>query len=168
MSEEWRTIIEFPGYQISDMGNIYNLRTRRLMRTNPNQFGNMKIWLTDYFGQGHTRSVAMLVANAFVEQPNDMCTYLMVLDGDLSNIEASNLAWRPRWFAWKYTRQLKLPQPLHYKNLPVLNLLTGEEYESIIEAGMTNGELFYDIWESTYRGNPLYPHGSVYEVIKKV
>lgn len=168
MSEEWRTVVEFPGYQISDMGNVYNLRTRRLMRTSYTPFGHTKITLTDYFGERHTRSVALLVAQAFVPVPNYMCDYLMVLDGDLSNIEATNLAWRPRWFAWKYTRQLKLPQPNHYKNLPVCNLLTGEEFESIIEAGMTRGELFNDIWESTYRGNEIYPDGSVYEIIKRV
>lgn len=168
MSEEWRTILEFPGYQISDMGNVYNLRTRRLMRTNYTQHGHMKINLVDYFGEQFTRSVALLVANAFVEQPNDFCTYLMVLDGNLSNVEASNLAWRPRWFAWRYTRQLKIPQPVHFHNLPVHNFLNGEDYESIIEAGMTNGELFQDIWDSTYKGNEIYPYGSVYEVIKKV
>lgn len=169
MSEErWRTILEFPKYEISNRGNIYNTWKRSLMRTSRSNFGHTKITLTDYDGTRHTRSVALMVAQAFVAPPNFMCDYLMLLDGDLSNVDADNLVWRPRWFSWKYTRQLKIPQPMHYRNLPVRNIITGRIYDSIIEAGMTEGLLFDHIWQSTYRGSEIYPHGSIFEVIERV
>lgn len=169
MSEErWRTILEFPQYEVSNRGDIYNTRRRLMMRTSRTNFGHSKITLTDYDGSRHTRSVALLVASAFVGPPNYMSDHLIVLDGDFRNVNANNLAWRPRWFAWKYTHQLKLPQPNHYTNLPVRNVKTGVVYDSIIEAGMAEGLLFDDIWRSTYRGNEIYPHGSIFEIIKRV
>ena len=167
-AERWRTILEFPTYEISDRGNIYNNRNRQFMRTSRNNFGHGKITLTDYDGSRHTRSVGILVGEAFVLAPNYMCDHLIMLDGDLTNINASNLAWRPRGFAWNYTHQLKTLQPVHYHNLPVLNVVTGREYNSIIEAGMTEGLLFDDIWRSTYRGSEVFPNGSVFEIIKRV
>lgn len=169
MSEErWRTIPEFPKYEISDRGNIYNTSNRHVMRTSRNNFGHTKITLTDYDGSRHTRSVALLVANAFVAPPNYLSDYLIVLDGDFGNVDARNLAWRPRGFAWDYTHQLKSPQPNHYCNLPVRNVITGFEYDSIIHAGAAEGLLFRDIWRSTYTRNEIYPHGSIFEIIKRV
>lgn len=164
LTEEWRTIYEFPNYEISSRGNIFNIPRRQYMRTSCTRYGHTKITLTDYDGARYTRSVPLLVANAFVPQPNFMCDYLMTLDGDLSNVESSNLAWRPRGFAFKYTRQLKLPQPQHFVNLPVRNVVTGVVYDSIIEAGVAEGLLFENIWRSTYTGFEVFPHGSVFEV----
>lgn len=166
--ERWRTILEFPTYEISNYGNIYNLKFRIMMRTSRNNYGHGKITLTDYDGSRHTRSLAILVADAFVLAPNYMCDHLIFLDGDLTNVNANNLAWRPRGFAWKYMHQLKIPQPNHYHNLPVFNLVTEREYSSIIEAGMSEGLLFDDIWVSTYKGIELFPNGSIFEVIKRV
>jgi hypothetical protein len=169
MSEErWRTILEFPKYEISNKGDIYNTRNNHMMRSSRTRIGHTKITLTDYDGLRYTRSVPLLVAQAFVAPPNLLSDYLMILDGDLSNVNSTNLAWRPRWFSWKYTRQLKLPQPNHYSNLPVHNVVTGSRYNSIIEAGVSEGLLFEDIWRSTYTGKETYPHGSIFEIIKRV
>lgn len=169
MSEErWRTILEFPKYEISDRGNVYNTIARHMMRTSISNYGNTKITLTDYDGSRHTRSVALLVAAAFVDPPNYLSDHIMVLDGDLANASAYNLAWRPRGFAYEYTRQLKLPQPNHYINLPVRNTSTGAEYDSIIDAGIAEGLLFKDIWRATYSGERTYPFGHTFEIFKRV
>lgn len=166
--ERWRTIPEFNRYEISNLGNIYNSRFRQMMRISYSNHGHAKITLTDDLGDRYTRSVAQLVADAFVEAPNMMCDHLMILDGDLSNVIADNLAWRPRGFAWEYTHQLKIEQPVHYHNLRVCNLDTGIEYNSIIEAGIAEGLRFDDIWRSTYTGSRVYPYGSTFEIIERV
>ena len=168
LREKWRTIIEFPKYEISDQGNIYHTERNIVMRTSQTAHGNTKITLTDYEGNRYTRSVALLVADAFVVPPNFMCDQVIALDGNLSNVAASNLAWRPRWFAWKYIRQLREPQPNHYYNLTVRNIIDEEDYESIIEAGITEGLLFENIWQSTYRGNEVFPSGSIFEIVQRV
>lgn len=169
MGEElWRNILEFPRYDISNFGRVYNIRRNMMMETSYTTYGHSKITLTAYDGSRHTRSVAQLVADSFVEPPNLLCDNLIILDGDFTNVVYTNLAWRPRQFAWKYTRQLKERQPLHYRNLSVRNCDTGVEYSSIVEAGITEGLLFVDVWRSTYNSQPVYPYGSVFEVIERV
>lgn len=168
MREEWREIPEFPYYQISNLGNVYNQRFEHMMRTSLSTHGHPKVTLTFRYGWRVTRSVALLVAQAFVEPPDDISDQLIRLDGDITNMRADNLAWRPQSFAWNYMHQLKHEAPLHFRNLKVRNLMTGVRYESIVEAGMTEGLLFVDIWRSTYSGSPCYPHGSVFLVIERV
>lgn len=167
MEEEWRSIPEFPNYEISNYGQVYNRRFQRLMRVSQSNHGHTKVTLQN--GRGRfTRSVAQLVAEAFVEAPNLLCDNLMILDGELKNVRADNLAWRPRTFAWKYTHQLKVEQPDHYYHLPVLNTTTNSKYRAIVEAGVMEGLLFDDIWRSTYTGKPTYPYGCVFEIIERV
>lgn len=164
----WRTIPEFPRYEVSDRGEIYNTYYRQMMRTSLSTHGHVKINLTDDRGQRHTRSVALLVANAFVRPPNHLCDYLILLDGNLERVEAVNLAWRPRWFAWRYTHQLKVRQPVHYRNLMVRDMVHNFTYNSIVEAGIEEGLLFDDIWRSTYTDEEVFPTGAVFEVTERV
>lgn len=171
MSEEerWKTIGEFPNYKISSFGRVFNVKLDMMMRTSINNFGHVKIKLTSDWGrEQYTRSVALLVAEAFLKKPNFLCDQVIVLDGNFTNVAADNLAWRPGWFAWKYTRQLKTTQPLHYTNLHVCNVSTGVVYRSIIEAGMAEGLLFEDVWRSTYRREGTFPDSSVFEIIERV
>lgn len=168
IEEQWATIKEFPRYEISDQGRVFNTLGRHEMSVSYTNHGHAKITLCDDYGQRFTRSVGMLVADAFVEAPSLLCDQLIVLDGDLTNIRASNLAWRPRGFAWQYAHQLKKQHPIYYHNLRVRNVVTYEDYKNIIEAGMTEGLLFDDIWRSTYTGARIFPHGSVFVVSERV
>lgn len=167
-SEElWKRIPDFPSYEISNFGRVHNLYLDTIMKTSKTIFGHVKISLvSDWDHMRYTRSVAQLVAEAFVEPPNDFCDHVVVLDGDFSNLSAENLAWRPNWFAWKYTRQLKIIQPVHYQNLVVKNVRTGDRYSSIITAGMVEGLLFDDIWRSTYTGDAIFPNGGIFEIVQ--
>lgn len=166
--EEWSEIEGFPRYLISSEGRIYNQVTNQFMRISPNNYGHPKISLLTDEGFRYTRSVAFLVAKHFLEPPNELCDRIIYLDGDLQNFRASNLAWRPRWFGWKYSRQMKVPQPAYYKNLAVVNLETNTEYENIIEAGLAEGLLFDQIWHSTYAGTKVFPSGSVWQIEHRV
>jgi hypothetical protein len=164
--EHWARIPEFPTYLISDLGNIFNLYADHMMRTSFNNHGHVKITLTDHItGERYDRSVRKLVAEVHVPKPNNLCDEAMLLDGDLTNLRADNIVWRPRWFVWKYSRQLKEIQPPHYFNLKVKNIVRGFMYTSIIDAGKIEGLLFDDIWKSTYDGSQVYPFGDVFEIM---
>lgn len=165
--EEWVEIEGFPRYMISSEGRIYNRITNRYMSSSINNYGHPKISLLAENGR-HTRSVAFLVAKAFLKKMNPLCDRIIYLNGDLTDVRAANLAWRPRWFGWKYSRQLKTHQPAYYRNLPVVNLETGSEYPNIVEAGMAEGLLYDQIWRSTYSGEPVFPTGSTWEVEERV
>lgn len=163
-TEQRQLIDGFPNYEISDLGRVYNTKTEREMSVTYTNHGHAKISLIDWEGVRHTRSVALLVAQAFVEPPDLLCDSLIVLDGNFTNVKALNLAWRPIGYAWEYTHQLKKHLPLHYENLPLLNVVTGERYDSIREAGMAEGLLFHMIWRSTKIHCPVYPTESIFEV----
>lgn len=166
--ERWEDIEGFPRYQVSTEGRIYNKATGHFMRYSPNNYGHPKISLLTETGARYTRSVAFLVARAFLIKPNHLCDRIIYLNGDLEDIRAENLAWRPRGFGWRYSRQFKIPQPTYYKNLPVVNLDTQIEYDNIIEAGRAEGLLFDHIWRSTYSGDPVFPTGSVWKIEERV
>lgn len=166
LEEEWKDIPEFPNYMISNTGRVWNNYLDKEMRITPNNHGNMRIGFRIGDGIKYTRSVAMLVAQNFLPPPPDeLCDFLMLLDGDKTNVRVTNLVWRPAWMVQVYSRQFRIQQPNHYYNLLVRNISTGKIYHNIIEAGMTEGLLFRDIWSSTYTGRPLYPHYHVFEII---
>lgn len=169
IDEIWKTIPAFQNYQVSNLGRIFNTRNNVMMKVSETTFGHLKITLkAQYSHRRYTRGVATLVAEAFVEPPNVLCDQVVILDGDLWNVAAHNLVWRPRWLAWKYTHQMKNEQPLHYQNLPIRNIETGKEYDSIIQVGIEEGLLFDDIWKSTYTGLKLFPDGFMFEVLERV
>lgn len=161
--EEWAEINGFPRYMISTEGRIYNKGTNRYMSSSLNNYDHPKISLLNIDGR-HTRSVAMLVAKAFLKKPNNMCDHIIYLNGEHNDCRSDNLAWRPRWFAWKYARQLKLPQPAYYRNLSVINVSTSTTYDNVVEAGSIEGLLFEQIWHSTFTGSPVFPSGTIWEV----
>jgi hypothetical protein len=164
--EVWRRIPGFSRYEISCFGQVYRRDKDIMMSISYTMTGHAKIsLLSDYDGLRYTKGVAQMVAEAFVEPPTGFCTHVVMLDGNLENIVADNLIWRPAWFAWRYTHQLKVLQPNHFKNLMVREVDSGKVYNSIIEAGMTEGLLFDDIWRSTYSGARIYPHGVKFEVV---
>ena len=164
-NEEWAFIEGFPNYQISSHGRVYNVSRYQMMSCSVNNHGLLKISLVDEGGVRRTKSIATLVADAFVPGKDHISDQIILLDGDQMNVHAFNLAWRPRWFAWKYTTQLKQQQPVYYENLAVYDSVLGIEFDNIIEAGTTLGLLFDDIWRSTYSKTHVYPTDSIFEVV---
>ena len=84
--ERWKEIPEFPNYEISSLGQVYNKKSDLIMRTSSTRHGNTKITLTDNYGTRYTRSVAQIVAEAFVEPPKSFCDQVVALDGNLGNV----------------------------------------------------------------------------------
>lgn len=167
--EIWSPIPEFPNYSVSNLGRILNERLDRLMALSQSNYGHAKVALLhEDTRQRFTRSVALLVADAFIEPPDELSDSVILLDGDLEHVAAVNLAWRPRWFAWKYARQLRRPTSRYYENLAVYNVVNRRRYPSIEAAGMREGLLFEDIWYSTYTGHPVYPQRFVFRVTERV
>lgn len=165
LDELWEPIPEFPGYSISSFGRVFHNNTGKYMTPSPIQSGHLKVSFTR---DRITRSVALLVAEAFIEPPDKLSDCVVVKNGDLSDVAAYNLCWRPRHFAWRYRRQFDRQAPLHYRNLSVLNVDLHIEYDCIIDAGISEGVLFIDIWESTYLGRRPYPFHHKYEITERV
>ena len=76
-----------------------------------------------------------------------------------------NLVWRPRHFVWRYSRQYKVVTP-HHERGPVLEVTQGLQYQTFIEAAMTNGILVKDIWTSIMTDKPTFPTMQVFQLIR--
>lgn len=120
-SEDWRPVHEFPGYSINPLGQVSRDSTGRLLQPRLNQDGVLYVGLMREWYQ-RSRSVALLVARAFLEQPTEIFNTPIQLDGDPYNCQVDNLMWRPRQYAILYKRQFKsryenpIPDPVRAIN----------------------------------------------------
>jgi NUMOD4 motif len=168
MSERWIDIPEFPDYEISDHGNVFSKRNNQRIAPSWNGTGSVKVNFS-IEGVLHTRSVRVLVAEAFVQKPDDIESQsrdleVMNIDGDMWNNHWENLAWRPHWFVWKYTRQFRDPIIPDY-NVGILNTQTGEVFDTVMDAGIADAAIWEYVYGSAMTGRAVYPTGAVYEFV---
>lgn len=158
MQEEWLPIDEFPGYSVSNYGFVHSTNTERVLKNSPVQY-NMPTVGMSIDGKQHRRSVAGLVARAFLPDPEaDHFDTPIHLDGDRSNCRVDNLAWRPRWFAINYhIERRSSPLPPWSRDIRLLD--TGEVFSSPAEAAQKYGLLEVDINRSLVMGYDVFPHG---------
>lgn len=157
MQEEWRKILEFPNYSVSDTGLVRNEdygkdHEVRMMKQHINQRGIVNVSFNRR-GQQYKRSVAVLVATAFVTTARSLAFDTPInRDGDRLNNNASNLLWRPRWYATEYFRQFHLPWRGIEK--PVQEFKTEEVFESswhaAISLGLLDSEIVNSVVYKTY------------------
>jgi len=159
VKEIWQPVEEAPGYYVSNHGNVrkaldYNMATGRL----PD--GTRTVSMTVDKKQ-QVFVLRRVVAAAFCDIPDEHSDTVVHLDGDQNNCHADNLVWRPRWFAWRYTRQFRLAT-LDRWEIPVVNVVTGDMSPSVVAAGMIDGTLWADVYRSVIEGVQIYPYGHIY------
>jgi hypothetical protein len=153
MRVKWQELDEFPDYAVNEHGEVYNIKTDMPRRTSINQQGIVKISL--YKGRELiTRSVAVLVAEAFCEGRTDVWNTPIHLDGDRENCRADNLMWRPRWFAVQYHRQFN-SEEFYRMKIHIQELTTGKEYYSVEEACRDLGLYYNDVYRSYVHEQPV-------------
>lgn len=157
---EWARIEEFPDYSVSNTGKIRNDRTDRIMALQRNQRGALYVGLVRDCMQSK-RSVALLVAEAFMEPPEPTTFNTVIhLDGNFENCHVDNLMWRPRWFAVKYHRQFKPfdpsgPHPAISSRIQ--DRKTGVIYRNSMDAAMSCGLLDKEIFSAWLKHTYVWP-----------
>lgn len=164
MEEEWAPINEFPNYSVSSYGRVRNDDRNKLVKISTTTQGAAKVGLV-MGGKQYTRSVKVLVAEHFVKGYNENFDTPMQLDCNPLNNYATNIVWRPRWFAWKYARQFK-DIDKYIDRGPVYNNTTGTVYKNIAEAGMRNGLLFYEIHFAIVNRTAVFPTWHVFDWVR--
>jgi len=153
---EFGKVIEgFPNYEITNLGRVFNIKTGREMILSPTMNGDLTVGLVRH-GHQHRFSVKCLVARAFVEGETKLFNTPILLDCDKHNLHAANIVWRPRWFAWKYTRQFNEIHNWYFFG-PVVDMATMVQYQNYIVAAKTHGLLCIDIMESIYNQKLVFP-----------
>ncbi len=162
-TEIWTEVFDFEAYHVSNTGKV------RKARPYPKDIGTQilpdgSIGVKLY---GHGRSyqflMRRLVAEAFCDRRSAREDSVIHIDGDKLNCNASNLAWRPRWFVWKYTNQFRTLNDVKWYR-PVFNVTTGQPHESVVAAGLHDATLWEEIVKSAMTGAHAYP-GISYEFL---
>ncbi len=168
MLENWQKIPEFPNYAVSNLGNILSINRDVVLVTGFNQQGIRFARFYDHNRQ-IVRSVAKLVADAFLEPPErpEVFDTPIHLNGDHADCRAENLAWRPRWFAVKYHRQFSDWEREHRRGFicPVRINETGEMFPTSWEAAIKYGMIDRDIFIQTVNQHPTFPHGFTFSEV---
>lgn len=165
--ETWQNLeeMDLPNYSVSDYGQVRNDRTSRIMKQSPNQSGAYKVSLVRHTGEPPiTLGVANLVAHYFVEGESREFDTPINLDGIRSNNAASNLAWRPRWFAINYHRQFQFQKILFDDRIVCLD--TDEVFDTCRDAAVHYGLLEREIAEAIMQQRGVWPLGYDFRVLR--
>lgn len=157
--ENWESLesLGFPGYMVSDQGRVKNERTEKLLALSSNQFGVVRIGLMNREQNRQvTLSLPRLVATMFVTGKSAQFNTPINLDGDRENNNASNLLWRPRWFAVNFFRQYDENKMPVFEGR-IYDVETSKEYEGSRKAAAKHGLLEEDILLSVANGSPCFP-----------
>lgn len=148
--EIWVAVKGFDKYEISNTGLIRSLNYNRkgykkLLKLLPNGKGYLKVWLCSN-GKKHTKDVHRLVAEHFVENPNNFGD-VNHIDGCKTNNHYQNLEWCSRSKNIKHAydnglNSLHLSEAIKHRSRIVLQYTQGGEliaqYTSASEAAKKN------------------------------
>lgn len=168
MKHEWREIPSLPGFEVNEVGDVVYSKMGHVRKPDVNAQGILKVCVT-VDRVPTTRSVAVLVAEAFLTDPYpEQFNSIIHMNADRLDCRAVNLMRRPRSFAVRYHRQFadpRLDSPglrgHHYHLLD-----TGERFASPREPAMKYGLLGTDILINTLNHERVWPGGYRFEFEK--
>src|SRR5262245_10675307 len=162
--QEWASLetLGFPGYELSNDGLVRNERTGKILKTSANQEGIVRVGLMKRDeAKQVTVSLIRLVARMFVQGRSASFDTPIQLNGDRMDCNATNIKWRPRWFAVKFFNQLEGNDEALMNN-KIFDVETSSEYANTKEAAMRNGLLEEDIMKSVVNGSPCFPTWQIF------
>lgn len=92
MEEKWKTIEEFPRYEVSNTGKIRNKETGYILKQIKHRGGYYSVSLYNEPSHAHTKQVHQIVANTWIPNPNN-CSCINHKDENPENNNADNLEW---------------------------------------------------------------------------
>jgi predicted secreted protein len=154
----WRNMHDmgYPNYSVSNMGDVRNDNTDRIIKPSYNNYGLVRVGLVHEDGYQGTVGIAYLVASYFLLNYDERATHVINLDGDRTNNAVENLAWRPQWFAQMYHRQFLVRNTPRCKE-PIFDVNDGAIYNNSWEACRIHGLLDRDVLASVISGREVYP-----------
>lgn len=90
--EKWKTLDEYPNYQVSDTGKVKNIRTNKELKPFINSLGYLQVDLRDVNGKRKEMLVHRLVALSFLPNPKNL-PVINHIDEDPRNNMLGNLEW---------------------------------------------------------------------------
>lgn len=163
--EQWKPIEGFPGYYVSDRGRVFGksgkILSHEIMKKGYHRVGVFK------GGKIHHKMVHRLVAEAFIENPNN-CPQVNHIDGNKDNNTVDNLEWCTNQYNIKHSIQIGLRNCPTYKEREELR----EDYKNgatVKEISKKYGvkERNVNYYTKGIRKHPLIPQGIKEEIREK-
>lgn len=138
MEEIWKQIEDFPNYDVSNLGNVRNNKTNKIMILQKKYDGYVRTSLIDKCKQKKTCYIHRLVAKAFIPNPNNKLT-VNHIDNNPSNNYVFNLEWATM-SEQNYHKSLdkrKISKPINFRPVLKIDSKTDEiiqKYDSITDA----------------------------------
>lgn len=161
--EEWVPVEGFDGYSVNKFGEVRLDHFDRLIHPHANQTNSVYVSLMRD-GMQCQRSLAPIVAKAFLGKPVAPFDTPINLDGNRWNCAADNLMWRPRWFAIQYHRQFTIAPYRNPIKSPVKARGEREVFPDSFSAAMRYGLLERDVVMSIYNNTYAWPNYMVFEI----
>jgi hypothetical protein len=162
--ERWAPIEGFPLYEVSDRGRVRNVKTGHIKIPQINQAGIVNVLLVAR-GEQSRRSVAVMVAEAFLPEPPQTWNATPInMDGDRTNNWVDNLEWRPRWFAIRYHQQFHRGVARGFRG-GVQHIESGEIFDDVRDAAMKHGMLVEDVIVSAHSSAPVFPSWQRFQLL---
>lgn len=160
LQERWVEIADFPGYSVSDGGQVLKEKTGLHVAVTKKAAGYPMVGLM-LDGVQYKRSLPLLVARAFLpEPPNESYDSPIQLDGDRGNCRSSNLMWRPLWFGRRYMKQFTDDHLTCHERIE--DVESRDVYDNSMHAAVVNGLLDYEIYLSMMNNSYVWPTGQVF------
>ena len=152
----WKPIKDFENYEVSDVGEVRNVKFNRLLTPSPSAGGYMRVQLRKN-KQSYQRYVHRLVAEAFLEGEGEVNH----IDGDRTNNKANNLEWTTHQQNVQHAFEVLNRTPSRGRVGVRVEYITGEvkTFEGIKECAD-----YYDVDTKTIRdyvSHKLTPHRKV-------
>ena len=152
--EIYKVISDYPTYEVSNMGNVRNIKTGRVLKPGKDKSGYLMVWLWNENGK-KVFKVHRLVANAFIPNP-EIKPCVNHIDGCKSNNYVSNLEWCTSGENQSHAYRIGLKFHSDKAGSPkqrVRCIETGQEFESQLDAGKYFGCHPASIWQSIHKGH---------------
>lgn len=128
---EWRSVIEFPQYVVSDKGDVKHFLYNRPLRPRLKTNGHNVVEILDVDGKYYTRTIGSLVAAAFLGPSDSVVAHI---NGDRTDNRVENLQYKTRSEIQLANHRVGTRQTKKVRNRE-----TGEIYHSIAECARQLG-----------------------------
>jgi hypothetical protein len=127
----WKTIQEFPNYEVSDTGLVRNIETKKILKNSYDRYGYAQVKM---YPDNITKRIHRFVATEFIANEKNL-SFVNHIDGCKSNNNINNL----EWVSASENTIHAYKNNLHSNNKKVKNKQTGKIYEMASEAARELG-----------------------------
>jgi len=151
--ENWKRMI-YQGedlgdyYEVSDLGNIRNAKTKRVIKTHKNPKGYL-IYAGSIKKKSRAFRIHKAIAETFIDMPDEEKIFVSHINGDRTDNRVCNLMWASPSDTAKsaYANSSRVPSDASKKKVAQLDkktLMVIREYDSVVDAARALGNYDYN------------------------